>query len=268
MTTPTTQQLDLPQVISRGEWLEARKRLLLREKELTHARDQLNADRRRLPMVEIESSYVFEGPAGRLGLAELFDGRQQLIIYHFMWLWEQGKPRDRGCPHCSAWADEVARGHLRHLNERTTTLALVSRAPFGKITPFKERMGWKIPWYSSWGSDFNYDFHVTLDESVAPIEYNYRSRAEHERAGTGYYFEGEQPFDLPGLSCFLRDGDGVFHSYSSYGRGGETVGGSYYFLDLTALGRQEDWEEPKGRQTGLGAKAGSDRIHYPDEYEH
>ena len=98
-------------------------------------------------------------------------------------------------------------------------------------------------------------------------EYNYRTKAEHERAGTSYYFEGKQPFDLPGLSCFIRDGDEVFHTYSTYGRGGETVGGTYYFLDLSALGRQEDWEEPKDRTTGLGAPAGSDKILYPDEYE-
>ena len=125
----------------------------------------------------------------------------------------------------------------------------------------------RCPWYSSLGSDFNYDFHVVVDESVAPLEYNYQSEAEHEQAGTAYYFEGEQPFDLPGTSCFICDGDEVFHTYSTYGRGGETVGGSYYFLDLTALGRQEDWEEPKGRATGLGATAGSAKILYPDQYE-
>jgi predicted dithiol-disulfide oxidoreductase (DUF899 family) len=181
-------------------------------------------------------------------------------------LWDAGKPRDVGCPSCSAWADEIARGQLMQLHARATTLALVSRAPFAKLAAFKERMGWTLPWYSSFGSDFNHDFRVTLDESFAPLEYNYRSKAEHERAGTSYYFQGEQPFDLPGLSCFIRDGDEVFHTYSSYGRGGESVGGSYYFLDLTALGRQEDWEEPKGRSTGLGAKAGSETL-YPDQYE-
>ena len=110
--------------------------------------------------------------------------------------------------------------------------------------------GWSFPWYSSYGSDFNYDFHVTLDDSVTPVEYNYRTKAEHEQAGTFLYDEGEAPIELPGTSCFLHDGDSVFHTYSMYARGAETLGGSYYFLDLTALGRQEDWEEPKGRATG------------------
>ncbi|MGA7883917.1 MAG: DUF899 domain-containing protein [Terrimicrobiaceae bacterium] len=223
--------------------------------------------RRRLPMVRIEKDYVFEGPDGKASLLDLFEDRLQLIIYHFMWLWDAGEPLDKGCSSCSAWADHIARGHLTHLHARSTSLALVSRAPLAKIAPFKARMGWAVPWYSSFGSDFNYDFHVTLDESVAPLEYNYRTETEHEKAGTSYYLEGEQPFDLPGLSCFLRDGDKVFHTYSTYGRGGETVGGAYYFLDLTALGRQEDWEEPKGRATALGAEAGSDKILYPDEYE-
>jgi predicted dithiol-disulfide oxidoreductase (DUF899 family) len=258
-----TVSIDLPRVVTRDEWLVARKQLLVKEKELTHRRDALNAERRRLPMVRIENDYAFEGPDGMASLLDLFEGRLQLIIYHFMWLWEDGEP----CRSCSAWADHIARGHLTHLHARGTSLALVSRAPLAKIQPFKKRMGWTVPWYSSFGSDFNYDFQVTLDESVAPLEYNYRTKAEHEKAGTSYYFEGEQPFDLPGLSCFLRDDDKVYRTYSTYGRGGETVGGAYYFLDLTALGRQEDWEEPKGRTTGLGATAGSDKIRYPDEYE-
>jgi predicted dithiol-disulfide oxidoreductase (DUF899 family) len=262
-----TATIELPEVVTRAEWLAARLRLLAKEKELTHRRDALNTERRRLPMVRIEKDYVFEGPDGKASLLDLFEGRLQLIIYHFMWLWDAGQPRDVGCPSCSAWADEIARGHLTHLHTRGTTLALVSRAPLAKLNAFKKRMGWTLPWYSSFGSDFNYDFHVTLDESVTPLEYNYRTKAEHERAGTSYYFEREQPFDLPGLSCFLRDDGQIFHTYSTYGRGGETVGGSYYFLDLTALGRQEDWEEPKGRATGLGATAGSEKIRYPDEYE-
>lgn len=262
----TTTKIEYPPVVSRAAWLEARKKLLTKEKELTHLRDQLNTERRLLPMVRVEEPYSFEGPQGAVRLIDLFEERPQLIIYHFMWLWEAGEPLDRGCPSCSAWADHIARGHLQHLHARDTTLALVSRAPFSKIAPFKARMGWNTPWYSSAGSTFNYDYHVTLDESVTPIEYNYRTPAEHERAGTGYYFQGTQPFDLPGLSCFLRKGDAVYHTYSTYGRGGETVGGAYYFLDLTALGRQEEWEEPKGRALGSGAQAGSDKIRYPDEY--
>jgi len=236
MKTPV---IELPAAVTRAEWLAARLKLLTKEKELTHRRDALNAERRRLPMARIEKDYVFEGPNGKASLLDLFEGRLQLIIYHFMWLWNAGKPRDEGCPSCSAWTDQIARGHLTHLHARGTTLALVSRAPLSKIEPFKKRMGWALPWYSSFGSDFNFDFHVTLDESIAPLEYNYRTKAEHERAGTSYYFEGEQPFDLPGMSCFLR-------------KGCETAGGSYYLLDLTALGRQEDWEEPKGRSAGKG----------------
>ena len=124
---------------------------------------------------------------------------------------------------------------------------MISRAPLAKIEAYRARNGWTFPWYSSFGSDFTYDFHVTLDESVAPLEYNYRTRAEHGQAGPMYYVEGKQPIEEPGESCFLRDGDTVFHTYSSYARGAEMTGGSYYYLDLTALGRQEDREEPRGR---------------------
>lgn len=246
-------------IVSRDEWLAARKDLLRKEKELTRARDRLNADRRRLPMVKIDKDYVFNGPNGMAGLLDLFEGRDQLIVYHFMFdpKWTEG------CRSCSAWTDQISRGHLHHLHARSTTLALVSRASFASIEPFRKRMGWTIPWYSSYGSDFNYDFHVTQDESVTPVEYNYRDQSTLEHLGQTYHTKGEQP----GLSCFLRDGNEVFHTYSTYGRGGEAVGGAYYFLDLTALGRQEEWEEPKGRATGLGAEAGSDRILYPDEYE-
>jgi len=263
----TVKDIDLPRVVSQKEWLEARVKLLAEEKALTVARDRLNADRRRLPMVEMDRPYEFAGPGGKATLLELFEGRRQLIVYHFMWLWKSGEPLDRGCPSCSAWTDHIARGHLQHLHARDTALALVSRAPLARIEPFRARMGWNIPWYSSFGSDFNFDFGVSFDEAHPPESYNYRSKADHERAGTGYYLSGEVPFDLPGISCFLRDGDRVFHTYSTYGRGGETVGGAYYFLDLTALGRQEEWEEPKGRATGAGAKAGSEGIRYPDQYE-
>jgi predicted dithiol-disulfide oxidoreductase (DUF899 family) len=241
--------MSLPQIVSREEWLSARKELLAKEKEATRARDALNAERRRLPMVEIEKEYVFEGPEGSVGLVDLFDGRRQLIVGHFMFNpdWVDG------CPSCSAGADEISKGLLEHLHVRDTTLVQVSRAPLAKIEDYKARKGWTFPWYSSYGSDFNYDFHVTMDESVAPAVYNYRTKAEHEQAGTGYYFEGEQPIEEPGTSFFLRDGDRVFHTYSSFGRGAEMTGGSYYFLDLTALGRQEDWEEPKGRAASARA---------------
>jgi predicted dithiol-disulfide oxidoreductase (DUF899 family) len=235
--------MSLPQVVSRDEWLKARKELLAKEKEMTSQRDALNAERRSLPMVEIEKDYVFEGPDGEARLLDLFEGRRQLIVGHFMFnpSWEDG------CPSCSAGADELAQGLLDHLHARDTSFAYVSRAPLAKLEHYKARKGWTFPWYSSYGSDFNYDFQVTVDESVAPAVYNYKTKAEHEQAGTGYYFEGEQPIEEPGSSCFLRADDRVFHTYSTFGRGAEMLGGSYYWLDLTALGRQEEWEEPKGR---------------------
>ena len=231
--------MSLPEVVSRDEWLVARKELLAQEKAATRARDALNAQRRRLPMVEIEKDYVFEGPAGKASLLDLFEGRRQLIVDHFMF----DPSWDDGCPSCSGRVDQY--GNLAHLHARDTTMAVVSRARLAKIQPFKARMGWTFPWYSSYGSDFNYDFHVTLDEAVAPVEYNYRNRAELEAAGIG-----DPRGELHGTSAFLRDGDRVFHTYSTYGRGTEQVGGTHYYLDMTALGRQEDWEEPRGRSTG------------------
>jgi predicted dithiol-disulfide oxidoreductase (DUF899 family) len=241
--------MSLPKIVTRDEWLVARKELLAKEKELTRRRDALSAERRELPMVEIEKDYVFEGPDGEARLIDLFEGRSQLFVGHFMFdpSWEDG------CPSCTAGVDEVSKGLIEHLNVRDSTLAYVSRAPLEKLERYKAKKGWTIRWYSSYGSDFNYDFNVTLDETVAPVEYNYRSKPEHERAGTGYYVQGEQPIELPGLSCFLRADDRVFHTYSTYGRGAEMLGGSYYWLDLTALGRQEDWEEPKGRAASARA---------------
>lgn len=239
--------MSLPEIVSRTEWRTARIQLLAEEKALTRARDALNTKRRELPMVKVDKDYLFEGPEGKASLLDLFDGRRQLIIGHFMF----SPDWDEGCSSCSAGAAELSDGLLEHLRNRDTSLVEVSRAPLHKIERYKASKGWRFPWYSSYGSDFNYDFHVTLDDSVAPLEYNYRTKAEHEQAGTGYYFEGEQPIEAPGSSYFLRDGDTVFHTYSSYGRGAEMTGGSYYFLDLTALGRQEDWEEPKGRAANV-----------------
>jgi predicted dithiol-disulfide oxidoreductase (DUF899 family) len=235
--------MSLPPTVSRDEWLAARKELLAKEKQLTRQRDELSADLRRMPMVEIEKDYAFQGPEGEVRLLDMFEGRRQLVVGHFMFNpeWEDG------CPSCSAGADEVSDGLIRHLNMRDTSLAYVSRAPIEKIERYKAKKGWTFPWYSSYGSDFNYDFDVTIDESVKPAEYNFRSKADHEAAGTGYYFEGEQPIEEPGTSFFLRDGERVFHTNSIYGRGAEMLGGSYYWLDMTALGRQEEWEEPKGR---------------------
>jgi predicted dithiol-disulfide oxidoreductase (DUF899 family) len=235
--------MSLPPVVSREEWAAARKELLAKEKELTRQRDALSADRRRLPMVKIDNKYVFEGPAGKVSLLDLFEGRSQLIVGHFMFdpSWEDG------CPSCTAGADEIADGLREHLHTRDTTLAYVSRAPIAKIERYKTKRGWTFPWYSSSGSDFNYDFHVTLDESVAPVEYNFRTKAEHEKAGTQIYVQGADSIEGPGRSAFLRVADDIFHTYSVYARGLETMGGSYYLLDETVLGRQEDWEEPKGR---------------------
>jgi predicted dithiol-disulfide oxidoreductase (DUF899 family) len=250
--------MQLPEIVSREDWLAARKELLVKEKAATRALDVLNADRRRLPMVRVERAYTFHGPAGEASLAELFEGRRQLVVYHFMWAPEW----DLGCPSCSGFADQI--GHLAHLNARSTTFAVVSRAPYSKIAPFRERMGWRFPWYSAHGSRFNYDFHVTLDDSVVPAEYNYRTRAEWARTATPM---ADEPFDLHGLSCFLRDGDEVFHTYSTYGRGTDNIGFTTNLLDRTALGRQEEWEEPKGRATGAGAGAGSAALRYHDEYD-
>jgi predicted dithiol-disulfide oxidoreductase (DUF899 family) len=220
--------MSLPQVVSRDEWLVERWELLAKEKEATRARDVLNAERRRLPMVEIDKDYVFEGPDGKASLLDLFEGRHQLIVDHFMF-----DPNwDEGCRSCSGRVDQY--GNLAHLHARDTTMAVVSRAPLAKIEPFKKRMGWTFPWYSSYGSDFNYDFHVTLDEAVAPVEYNYRTKAEWEQAGSPD-LEGE----LHGTSVFLRDGDRVFHTYSTYGRGVEVMMGAYNLMDLTPKGRDE-----------------------------
>jgi predicted dithiol-disulfide oxidoreductase (DUF899 family) len=238
--------MSLPKIASRDEWMAARVELLAREKELTRQTDALNADRRRLPMVRIDEDYVFTGPDGEIGLVDLFDGRRQLILQHFMFDpdWEDG------CSSCSAGVDELATGLLDHLHVRDTTFAAVSRAPFEKLEDYRKRKGWEFPWYSSNGSRFNYDFHATIDESIAPLEINYRTRSDIERpegAAIAWAATADQPFEMPGISCFLRDGDDVFHTYSTFGRGTEALGGAYAFLDMTALGRQEEWEEPKGR---------------------
>ena len=233
----------LPEIVTQEEWLAARTALLEKEKELTRARDALSAERRRLPMARVAQDYTFEGPDGRASLLDLFDGRLQLIVGHFMFdpRWEDG------CPSCSAGADEIAPGLLAHLDVRDTRLVFVSRAPLERIGDYKARKGWTFPWYSSHGSTFNYDFHATIDESVAPLSVNYRSREEWGAAGEGATIEGEQPWENPGTSVFLRVGDEVFHTYSSYARGAEWTGGSYAYLDLTPLGRQEEWEQPAGR---------------------
>jgi len=224
----------LPDVVSREEWRAARKALLVREKEATRARDALNADRRRLPMVRIETEYVFEGPEGKVGLADLFHGKRQLLLQHVMFdpEWE------KACPSCTAGVDEFAPGLLEHLRARETEYVLVSRAPYEKLKAYAEERGWFLDWYSSYGSDFNRDFNVTLDAEAGEIEYNYAPHPELVAPG--------ETSEQPGLSAFLKEGDEVFHTYSAFARGVDS-GGAYGLLDLTALGRQEAWEEPKGR---------------------
>jgi predicted dithiol-disulfide oxidoreductase (DUF899 family) len=226
-----------PQITTREQWLSARLELLEKEKELTRHRDEVNAARRRLPMVEITKDYSFSGPSGSASLLDLFDGRSQLLIYHFM----LGPDDEEGCPSCSFTIDNV--GHLSHLHARDTSFALVSRAPLEKLEQYRHRMGWTVPWYSSHGSDFNYDFHVSIDASVAPVEYNFKDQAELERLDPAWRgWSGEEQ----GVSAFLRRGDRVFHTYSAYARGIEMLMGTYLWLDLTARGRREDWElEPR-----------------------
>jgi predicted dithiol-disulfide oxidoreductase (DUF899 family) len=208
--------MKLPPVVSADEWRVARERLLVEEKEATRARDALAAERRRLPMVEIDKDYVFDGPDGKASLLDLFAGRRQLILYHFMFApGVEGWP-SAGCPGCSMFVDQI--GHLAHLHARDTSFVLVSRAPLAQIAPYKERMGWTVPWFSSSGSDFNEDFELSTD------------------AGETF-----------GLSVFLRDGDKAYRTYFSAGRGVEALGSIWTFLDLTPLGRQEDWEDsPEG----------------------
>jgi predicted dithiol-disulfide oxidoreductase (DUF899 family) len=240
--------MSLPEIVTREEWLAARRALLAQEKELTRARDAVNAARRRLPMVEVTEDYRFTGPDGEVGLLALFEGRRQLVVHHFMWnndVDDEGveHPKDVGCSSCSATADDIA--HLEHLHAAGTTLVAVTRAPFGTIAAFRERMGWTFPWYSSEGSRFNYDFWATVDDRVAPVLLNFRSEAELGEAGI-VWGPGRRG-DYPGVSTFLRDGDRVFHTWSGYARALEDTGTTRAYLDLTALGRQEDWEEPKGR---------------------
>ncbi len=223
----------LPDVVSRDEWLAARTRLLAAEKEATRARDALNADRRRLPMVRIDKEYRLAGPAGPAGLADLFEDRRQLIVQHVMFdpAWAAA------CSGCTAGVDELAAGMLDHLRSRDTSYALVSRAPLAKLQAYQASRGWTVPWYSSHGSDFNADFQATLSPEQ-PV-YNYQ-RSPDLAADAA-------PEEVPGVSCFLRDGGEIYHTYSTWARGTDIIGSSYSMLDLTALGRQEDWEEPKGR---------------------
>jgi len=211
--------------VTREAWTEARKALLAKEKAFTRERDALSAARRELPMVKVEKSYIFEEPGGKRALADLFEGKRQLVVYHFMF----DPSWDEGCKSCSYVADSFG-GAIAHLAARDTSFAAISRAPLAKIEAFKKRMGWKFRWLSSSGSDFNYDYNVSFrpeDVAAGTVEYNYEKK----------------PFpvsEAPGLSVFLREGNDIFHTYSTYGRGLDLLISTYNYLDLTPLGRQEE----------------------------
>jgi len=219
-------QMNHPETVSRAEWLIARKDLLSREKEFTRQRDALSAARRKLPMVKIDKEYVFDGPDGKKALADLFDGRSQLIVYHFM----LGPDWEEGCKSCSYLADHFD-GTIVHPAHRDVTFVVVSRAPLHKIEAFKKRMGWRFKWVSSSGNDFNFDYHVSFtkdEEAKGKVAYNYE---------TTEFMSDE----LPGLSVFYKNEDGdIFHSYSCYARGLDLLVGTYNFLDLVPKGRDED----------------------------
>jgi len=208
----TKQMGNIPSVVSQSEWAAARKKLLVKEKAMTRALDALAAERRRLPMVAIEKEYVFDGPDGRVSLLDLFEGRRQLVLYHFMFSPKVSGWPDAGCPGCSMMVDQL--GHLAHLHARNTSYAVVSIAPLANIKKYKKRMGWTFPWVSSSGNDFNKDFGRTTKD--------------------------EEKF---GLSVFFRDGKKIYRSYFTDGRGVETLGPVWSLLDVTPWGRQEKWED-------------------------
>ena len=214
------------EVVTEQEWLVARKDLLTLEKEFTRQRDSLSAARRKLLMVKIDKQYVFEGPNGKETLADLFDGRSQLIVYHFMF----GPGWEEGCKSCSYLADHFD-GANRHLPHRDVTFVVISRAPFAEIQKYQKRMGWRFKWLSSYGNDFNFDYQVSFtkeDQKKNKVYYNYR---------TEEFISDE----LPGLSVFYKNEDGdVFHTYSAYARGLDILVGTYNFLDLVPKGREEN----------------------------
>jgi predicted dithiol-disulfide oxidoreductase (DUF899 family) len=245
------------QVVSPAEWLAARKELLQKEKELTHMRDAVAQQRRELPWEKVAKDYTFGGPNGKLTLADVFSGKRQLIIYHFMF----GPEWKEGCPSCSMVADNFD-GNLAHLTARDVQLASVSRTPFAKIAEFKERMGWKFPWVSSAGSDFNFDFHVAWTD-------------EERASGRVYYNYEVAPFpseEGPGTSVFYKDVNGdIFHTYSTFARGGDHMIGAYNFLDIAPKGRNEEildfpmaWVRHHDRYDS-GVLADAARPYWPDQ---
>ena len=222
-----TAELELNrEIVSEAEWLVARRDLLTREKEFTRQRDALSAARRQLPMVKVDRDYIFEGPKGKETLSDLFDGRSQLVIYHFM----LGPGWGEGCKSCSFLADHFD-GANWHLPHRDVTLVVGSRAPLAEINTYKKRMGWRFKWVSSYGNDFNFDYHVSATEkekATGKMYYNYQIQDRLNE-------------EMPGLSVFLKDEEGdVFHTYSTYARGLDILVGAYNFLDLTPKGRDEE----------------------------
>ena len=217
MTLSQQTPIGLPPIVSQAEWQQAIDAIRVKEKAATRARDALAAERRRLPMVKIEKPYEFTAPSGKLRLGDLFEGRRQLLLYHFMFAPSVHGWPTAACPGCSMFIDQI--GHLSHLHARDTSFCLVSLAPLANIEQYKKRMGWTLPWVSSAGTDFNRDFEVTTDKGETFC-----------------------------LSVFLRDGDSVYRTYCTSGRGVEALGSVWTFLDLTPLGRQEAWEDtPSGR---------------------
>lgn len=216
-------------IVARDEWLDARRALLAREKRFTQLRDELSAERRELPWEKVEKSYVFDGPAGRESLADLFAGKSQLIVYHFMFApeWEEG------CKSCSFWADNFDRLPV-HLKHRDTTMLAISRAPLAKLEAYRKRMGWSFKWVSSAASDFNYDYNVSFAGPRAGrsrTDYNFGASADDAR------YTGEE---FPGISVFYKDATGdIFHTYSCYARGIDMMNNAYHYLDLTPKGRDE-----------------------------
>lgn len=213
-------------VVSKEEWLDARKKHLAKEKEFARLRDQLSRERRDLPWVRVEKEYPFDGPDGKESLSDLFDGRSQLMVYHFMY----GPDWEEGCPTCSFWADNF-NGIGIHLCHRDINLVAVSRAPFPKLAAYKKRMGWTFKWVSSFESDFNWDFHV----SFTPEE------MEKEEVYYNYHIGKFPVEEAPGISVFYKNPQGeVFHTYSTFARGLDMLNGAYHFMDLVPKGRDED----------------------------
>jgi predicted dithiol-disulfide oxidoreductase (DUF899 family) len=219
-----------PKVVSQKEWLAARKALLVKEKKFTRLRDQLSQERRQLPRVKVDKEYVFDGPKGKETLSELFDGRSQLIVYHFMF-----DPRwEAGCPHCSHVADSF-NGIIRHLNQRDVTMVAVSQAPFGKLAAYKQRMGWNFKWVSSSETDFNLDYQV----SFTPEE------LAKKKALYNFTLQNPDSPQREGVSVFYKDPTGrVFHTYSTYARGIDMFMVDYHYLDLVPKGRDEGKRGP------------------------